>query len=330
MKLIIIKIKSLFIPFLICLFTILLILYSNSNIIAVKNGIKLWAFFIVPSMFPFFIATNLLIHTNIIPLLGEFLNKIMRPIFNIPGQGVFPLIMGIISGYPVGAKTVCDLKQSGVITKIEAERLIAYTNNSSPLFIIGTVGISMFHSQKIGVLLFLSHIISCLIVGFIFRFWKFKEKNNKDIIFINNNEISFYNLGEVLSISIKNSIESIFLIGGFIVFFSIVVSILETSSVLYFCSNLLQKIFNINSQLSTGIIISLIELTNGLKNIAISNDNSSIIICSFLLGLGGFSIFMQILSFISKTKISIWTYVLGKLLQACFSVIVISIFLYFL
>ena len=58
--------------------------------------------------------------------------------------GAFALAMGITSGYPVGAKVAKDLYNNKLCTKIEAERLLSFTNSSGPLFIIGTVGISMF------------------------------------------------------------------------------------------------------------------------------------------------------------------------------------------
>lgn len=63
----------------------------------------------------------------------------MRPLFNVPGEGAFPFIMGIISGYPIGAKIVSDFKDNNICTPIECERLLAFTNNSGPLFIVGTV-----------------------------------------------------------------------------------------------------------------------------------------------------------------------------------------------
>ena len=62
----------------------------------------------------------------------------MRPIFNIPGEGAFPFVMGIISGYPMGAKIISKFKQQGICTNEEAERMLSFTNNSGPLFIIGT------------------------------------------------------------------------------------------------------------------------------------------------------------------------------------------------
>ena len=121
------------------LLTIGLIAFSNSNMLAAKEGLKLWCFSVVPALLPFFIACDLLSQTNIIDYLGRKLGSIMKPIFNVPGEGAFPLIMGIISGYPVGAKIVVNFRKNGICTKEEAERLITFTNNSGPLFIIGTV-----------------------------------------------------------------------------------------------------------------------------------------------------------------------------------------------
>lgn len=121
------------------LFAIGLITFSKDNLSASKEGLTLWMTSVVPSLLPFFIACELLSNTNIIDYLGEKLGKIMRPIFNVPGEGAFPFIMGIISGYPVGAKIVTNFRKNGICTKEEAERLITFTNNSGPLFVIGTV-----------------------------------------------------------------------------------------------------------------------------------------------------------------------------------------------
>jgi nucleoside recognition membrane protein YjiH len=53
--------------------------------------------------------------------------------------GAYAFLMGIVSGYPIGAKIVSDFKAQNLCTDIECERLLAFTNNSGPLFIIGTV-----------------------------------------------------------------------------------------------------------------------------------------------------------------------------------------------
>ena len=172
MRVFVIRFKRIFIPACICLFTVFLLLFSSDNLLAAKNGLLLWACSVVPSLLPFFIATELLGYTNIVSILGRFLNRFMRPIFNVPGEGSFALIMGIISGYPVGAKIISNLKKQGICTVEECERLLSFTNNSGPLFIIGTVGVSLFSSSNIGFKLFVVHLISCLLVGVLFRWWK--------------------------------------------------------------------------------------------------------------------------------------------------------------
>ena len=328
-KILVLKIKSLIIPTIICLFTLFLILFSNSNLFAAKKGLSLWANSVVPSLLPFFIATELLGYTNIISILGKMLNKLMRPLFNVPGEGAFPFIMGIISGYPVGAKIVADLKRQGLCSNIEAERLIAFTNNSGPLFIIGTIGIGLFKDTKTGILLLLTHILACISVGILFRWWK-SGKNKRSSFFIEDSnklpsKISLLNLGEVLANSIMNSISTIFLIGGFVVLFSVVISILNSSGFLELIANFLSPILNIfglSSKYINGIVTGLIELTNGVCSIALiasKNISTNIIICAFLLGFGGISVALQVLNITSKNGISIKPYLIGKLLQGIFA-----------
>ena len=154
-KCIVFKIKSLVLPGLICMFILFLLVFSKNNLVAAKSGLSLWANSVLPSLLPFFIATELLGYTNVVPMCGKLLNRFMRPIFNVPGEGAFALLMGIISGYPVGAKIVANLKENKLCNKVEAERLIAFTNNSGPLFIVGTVGIGLFYNSSIGLILFL-------------------------------------------------------------------------------------------------------------------------------------------------------------------------------
>ena len=257
MKFFIINIKKVIIPFIFCVFTICLIIFSKTNLTATKSGLELWSTSVLPSLLPFFIAVELLKYTDIIKILGKLFNPIMRPIFNVPGAASFALIMGIISGYPTGAKIVSDFKKEGICSDIECERLIAFTNNSGPLFIISTVGISFLGDTRTGILLFITHILACLSVGFLFRWWKNGKKsnysNNSNLLSQpekNNKKANLNNLGEILATSIMNSINTIIMIGGFVTIFSVIVSILKESQILNTFSILFEPVFknfNINS-----------------------------------------------------------------------------------
>ena len=244
-----------------------LIIFSESNLNASKLGLNLWANSVVPSLLPFFIATELLLSTNIVNICGKVFKKIMKPLFNVPGEAFIALLLGILSGYPVGAKIVCELKEKKICNKIECERLLAFTNNSGPLFIVGTVGTSLFCNNKIGITLLIIHILSAISVGIIFRFWKKNEHQNYfeyNKYDCSNKQISIKNLGEILSNAISKSISTIFMIGGFIITFSVFISIIYQTQFL----NLLNFMpYNI-SEIVQSLFIGFIELTNGMYEIS--------------------------------------------------------------
>ena len=334
----VISLKKNLLSIIFILFTLSLVVFSASNLIAAKNGLLLWINSVVPSLFPFFIATELLSCTNIISILGSYLSFLMRPLFNVPGEGAFPFIMGIVSGYPTGAKIVSDFKNRGICSNIEAERLLAFTNNSGPLFIIGTVGISFFGNSQVGFLLLLTHLLACITVGFIFRFWKIKstEANiqiQKNILH-KRKTININNLGEILIDSIKKSTSTIVLIGGFVILFSVIISIINNSGLLYFFCQLLNPLFKntpINSEFLSGFIGGIIELTNGINLVANIHEKAisiNIIVCSFLLGFGGFSVVLQVWGIISTANISIKPYIIGKLLQGIFAALYTYLFIH--
>ena len=237
----VVKLKNYILPCIFLLFTICLVIFSSSNMAAAKSGLLLWATSVVPSLFPFFVATELLSKTNIPHLFGILLNKFMKPIFNIRGEGSFAFIMGIISGYPVGAKIACNFRENNILSKIECERLLAFTNNSGPLFIIGTVGISMFGNSTIGFLLLITHILASITVGFLFRFWKKNIQSNSISTakinattdsFSSSKKVSISNLGETIATSISNATSTILMIGGFVVMFSVIISMFIESRML--------------------------------------------------------------------------------------------------
>lgn len=334
MKFIFLSFRRNILPFTLVLFTICLVVFSSSNLTATKNGLTLWATCVVPSLFPFFVITNLLSHTKVVSVIGKLLDKFMRPLFNVPGIGGFAFVMGLISGYPVGAKIVADFREKGLVTQDEGERLLAFTNNSGPLFILSSVGIALFGDTKTGLLLLGTHILACITVGIILaRFSKknkfensydtiknkFERKNDSQSC--NSENITFKNLGEVLTSNINSSISTILMIGGFVVIFSVIISILNQTNILDNLSTLLYPILNflnIDLEFAKPLLSGILELTNGVNlvaNIPTKLISQNIILSAFLLGFGSFSVLLQVYSIVSKTDLSMKKYLVGKFLQ---------------
>lgn len=324
----VIKLKRNFFPLLFLGFTFCLLIFSKTNLPAVKAGLQLWVNSVIPSLFPFFVATELLMHTNLISQIGNVLNRYMKPLFNVRGEGAFALIMGIISGYPVGAKIATNFRKNNICTKEECERLLSFTNNSGPLFIIGTIGVLMYKNTAIGIMLFITHLLACITVGIVFRFWKIKKEVSVDVLSKRknqNNIVTFSNLGEVLADSITSSISTILLIGGFVVIFSSIISILKTSGILNIFVTLFTPFFNmvnLDTSFIEPLLSGFLEITNGINtisNIACKKLSINIIFTAVLLGFGGISVLLQVLSITSKTDLSIKPYIYGKLLQGIIS-----------
>ena len=242
--------------------------------------------------------------------------------------------MGIISSSPIGATITYDLYENNLITKNEAERLLAFTNNTGPLFIVGTTGTLLFGSKLIGYLLLLTHILACLTVGIILGVTSRIKNENKEIydknyykntIKANSNDLS--DLGVILSLSIKKSIALILQIGGFVVLFSVIISILNESNVFIIIGNMLEK-FYIPKEFTKSLLTGMLELTSGVNIIArlqTSNLSLNIILCSFLLGFCSFSVMLQVKSVVSKSNLSIKTYVNGKLLHGLIAMLYTAI-----
>ena len=297
--------KKYILPLIFLIFTLNLILFSNTNITAARNGLILWANNVVPTLFPFFIATELLSYTNVCEKISVYLSKIIRPLFNCPGCGAYAFILGLISGYPVGAKIVTSLYNNGMCTKDEANRMLAFTNNSGPLFIVGTVGITLFRNSVIGILFLITHILASITVGIILGLLsKFNHTEDSNSVEFSNFNSSikyctFSNLGEVIGNSIFSSIKTILMVGGFIVLFSCIISIFNSSHVIILFEAFFSPLFrliHLDTSFIKPCITGLLELTNGLSlvcQIPCKKLSINIIICAFLLGFGGLSILLQ-------------------------------------
>ena len=191
----------------------------------------------------------------------------------------------------------------------------------------------MFSSSNIGLLLFVTHTLSAITVGIMLGlFARFKHHSKSDIFehsynISSNEKCTFSNLGAILSNAILESSKTIIMIGGFVVIFSVIISILGNSNILEMFSYLLYiplKCLNIDLSFAKPVLSGIIELTNGValvSSVASKAISSNIILCAFLLGFGGISVLLQVLSITSKSDLSIKKYILGKLLQGIIAAI---------
>ena len=136
---------------------------------AVEEALSLCARSVIPSLFPFLVISSLLLAMGFGDLTASVLSGLMEPLFRIGGPGSAALVLGLLGGYPIGAKTAGELYQSHALSRQEAERLLTFCNNCSPVFLISVLGSGIFGSVRAGVWLLLIHVGSALLVGLLFR-----------------------------------------------------------------------------------------------------------------------------------------------------------------
>lgn len=285
-----------------------------------KEGLDIWFNILLPSLLPFFILSNLVIELGLMDIMGKFLNPIISPLLNISGPGIFPLIMSVMSGYPVGAKLTSKLREENSITKLEGDRLISFASTSGPLFMLGSVLIGMLNRPELPFLILVPHYLGTFTLAIIFRFYKKDAKQigfKKDKIFKTNER----SIGNAISHSVKDSMESIINIGGFVIIYLVIINILLSLNIVDSFILNIAKSFGLNPDILKGLFAGIIEITVGCQKIAVLNIPliEKMIIINFIIGWAGFSIHSQALSFINKTDINTKIYLLSKLFHGILS-----------
>lgn len=289
------------------------------------SGALLFFYKVFPSLFSFLIVSNIILSYDGIYIYSKILGNALCKPLKLPKSCSFVLIISALCGYPLGAKYACDLHERNIIDLKTCERLLNIASNASPLFMLGSVGISMLKSPLIGYILLLSNTLSCIAMSFIIPSKIVYKKNIPEKTHIYSN----MNIGNVLKSSVENSIKTCLSIGGFVTAFSVINSIFKNN---YLFSTLVYKVSNIlhvSRDIVEGSILGIIEMTNGCNLISLSSASIfvKIAIASFLFTFSGLSIIAQVYSFTYKFDISMKKYALRKVFQGLICS-VISLLLY--
>ncbi len=278
------------------LFALLLILFPETSRSGVIRGILLCGRVIIPSLFPFTMCVLFIIHTNILDSLN-FLSPVTKKIFslNFFEFGIF--FFSLIGGYPIGAKLLDHAVSNKKITQQKARNMLCYCVNAGPAFIVSAVGLNVFNSRAIGIVLFVSHLLSSLLICSIYR--------NKDYIDVANNS-KIIPFSENFVLSTAKAAETLISICSFVILFSAI-----NSLVLYFS----------NQFYFLKTIALILEITNSLS---LSRNLFTI---SFLLGFSGICIWFQVFANIKQFKISYLKFALFRTLHGVLSIVFTYIFI---
>lgn len=316
---------------LVLILTLFMLINPRETIDAAIAGLKLWASVLLPALLPFFISAELIISSGLAVFIGVLLEPVMRPLFRLPGCCSLVVAMGFTSGFPVGAIMTRRLYEEKMIKADQAERLVSFTNNSSPLFIIGAVGVGMLSSPLLGYILALSHYLSNLLLGLLWRF-----RGTSDASFKSPEGIwkrAWNSLkshpnpgpGKMLGDAIKNSLNNILAIAGFVVFFSLLIRMLSVTGIMETLAQALSRLLPpLTYNMAYALLTGFFEITLGTKCAAAGMGETilpQLLIISIILAFSGCSIIAQVMSTVAGLPIRLSFYLLSRLIQIGLSVL---------
>lgn len=299
----------------------LFIVKSDVYIKTTYRGILIWGSTVLPSLLPFFFLTALLTKTGSVVKLSEKLTPVSKFLYNADGISLYIRLSSLISGYPIGAKLICDLYKSGKITTRQAEKYCTFTSTSGPLFIVGAVAIGAYGNKYYGFIMLISHVLSSCLVGIIFR----KMPDNGLIAPL----FSKSNYDNVLYESMYSAVLSVLLVGGFVAVFFTLSEMINDLKLLY----PLQKFLSLflDEKLAEGFSLGLIECTKG--TVILSNASKGKLSCALscaLISFGGLSVWCQSLTYLKIAKVRVFIFAAAKVLHTIIAFLLCYILLFLL
>ena len=309
------------------LFTLALII-RNSDI-AIKyasEGLSLCFKSVIPALFPFMVLSDITVSSGATSIISRLLQKPMRFLFGVSGQGACSVILGMLCGFPVGARSALSVYDSGGISKSELERLLCFCNSPSSAFLISAVGVSLFGSQKYGVALYAITVISSVVTGIIGNLEfasKLRKRRQLSTQSSKYEDISSLSMGNFTTSDFTEAVSasalSMLKISAFVVFFTVFTGTL--SSVLSPLS--LSPTLN-------AFLFGFFELSSGVaRSSSVSPTELGAILAAFCAGWSGISVHFQIMSICAGRNISFKPYFKAKFFQGLLCALMMKLYLDF-
>lgn len=285
----------------------------------VKDGIFLCINTVIPSLFIFFILSYLFINSGMCEAFAKAVSPPLSGILKISAPAACVFLLSLIAGYPSGGVACAQLYKNGVIDRLECERLLMFSNNCGPAFIVSAVGSGMLGSVHLGYMLLIIHIASAFLVGIISGSI---FPPSFDVVLPSRSNKKHFSPLTLITDSIKFSARLIFDVCAVIVTFYSLIGLIFSCGI----PDLILKNTE-NAALIKGAMCALLELTCGTEYIASSGGNLRIVltlICAAL-GAGGLCVHIQLAPYVKDAGLRLKKYALGKTLHAVFSGIIMYI-----
>ncbi len=257
------------------------------------RGLLICSQVIIPSLFPFTVFSLIIFNCDILGFSKKFLGKISYFLFGLPANAFLSFIMSCFGGFPVGAKLVTNLYENDYINQNTAKRMLYYSVNPGPAFVIVAIGTAILSSKETGIIIYFSNIIASIILCFIFSFSERKEFRPVKNIIRKRKSIS-----DIFVNSVSDAAASIISVCGFVILFSSI-------------SEMLREVLTFKN---AEYIIALSEISQGAPLVA-----KNIYFLSFLTAFSGFCVHFQVISVAKNIEINYFKFLLARITSGLLS-----------
>ncbi len=269
---------------------------------AVEEALRLCARSVIPALFPFLVVSSLLLSLGFGELTAPWLAGLMEPLFRVSGSGSAALLLGVVGGYPIGAKTAADLYRQGLLERGEAERLLTFANTSNPVFLISVLGVGVFGSVRVGVWLWLIHLLSALLTGLLFR----RCGHASSATHLSRTPVRAIRLATTFVEAVRSSLSGILSVCAFVTLFYV----------------LTRPLVSLGSRLAA-CLVGLLELFSLTP--LLTADTFGFILAAAAAGWGGASVLCQTAAVLDGSGLRLWPCLAGKACQGLFSALLAAL-----
>lgn len=275
----------------ICVYGYLILKYTDKVSKVTVNTIMRCINVIIPAFFGFMVVSDIIVKSNAYIYISKPFSLISRYILKIPSEYFSVFVISNIGGYPIGVKTISNMVDENKISKIQAQRLICCCFNCSPSFVIAVIGLSVFGNIKIGLYIYLSILISniiiCILTGL-------KSKVPAK------SELSYgvkFNMS-ILSDCVYSTAKTIFNICIMVLFFAILNTMLYCTGTITLVTDFISRLFSVDINSVGTSIKTIMEISNISAFNKYCYNLIPLITC--LLAFGGICVVAQFITICNK------------------------------
>lgn len=301
-----------FFPFvtdcLIILFGAGLILFTKDVSAAAAGAVDLCARVLLPALFPFFVLSSLCVSTGLGGRISRLAARPMERLFRLPGECAPAVILGLIGGYPVGARTAFELYDAGACDRESCGRLLGFCSCCGPAYLFSAVGAAVFGQLRAGLLLFACHALAALAIGLVSGFFARRPDRPTPRRLPCAHSANAGTFTQAVSSSFSGMLN----VCAFVIFFAAAMAFLQSCGFFTLCRRLF---FFLPPAAADTLARGLVEMTSGVAHLAQCGLPlpGALALAAFLCGWGGLSVHFQVLSLRDGRDIPMGRYFWGKL-----------------